>query len=502
MKISITGLAARDKAIAGMSYVADLVKSTIGPFGLNVLLEKGNKVTNDGFLISNEVCPTLEDEYERRGALVAHEASSKTNDMVGDFTSGAWALTEAITKEAVRLLPSKDSIKAKNTPSEIIQMINKSKEGVLRSLSDLVTPIASKEELIKSALVSVEDEDIAKILGEAQWKLGPEGIIIAEEVNDSESSLEFVQGIRLDNGFSTSHVVTNPEKQSLELSDISILLTNYVMDVKEIKSLQESIFNPLILQKKLGIVIIARAFTQEAIKLCMGSMQTGFAIFPVNAPYVNQNEILHDIEAVVGGRYIDNEDSKLEDLYITDVGFTKRFVAKIGDAIVAGVENEESKVRVAKRIEVLKEKLKGEKSDFMKKMLESRIAQLTGGFAILKVGSHSLLNRKRLKDKCDDAVSAVRLALKGGTVPGAGQAFKQISDNLPEGDILKRPLLCIYNQIISSAPEGWEIPAWVRDPFLVLKCGLENCCDFAGTFATVNGIVVEENKPKCHCGEK
>lgn len=506
MKISIVGnsknpVQARDKAIAGMTYVAEAIRSTIGPFGLNFLIEKGNKITNDGFIISSELCPTLEDEFERRGALVAHEASSKTNDMVGDFTSGAWALTEAITKEAVRFLPTKDSIKAQKTPSEIIQMIRNSREKVLVKLESMATPITTKEELIKSAMVSVEDENIANMLGDMQWQLGPEGRIVAEEVNDSESSIERVQGIRLDNGFSTSYMINDPEKHSLELSDISILLTNYVIDVKELNDLKTSIFNPLIAQKKLGIVLIGRAFTSEAIKLCMSSLETGFAIFPVNAPYVNQAEIMRDIEAVVGGKYIDNEQKKLEDIYISDIGFTKRFMAKIGEGIVTGVDNEESQARVLKRVEVLKEKLKGEKSDFGKRMLGERIAQLSNGFAILKVGSYSVTNRKRLKDKCDDAVSAVRLARKGGTVPGAGLAFLQISDSLPEGDILKRPLLCIYTQIITSAPEDWVIPDWVRDPFLVLKCGLENACDFAGTFATVNGIITEENKPKCKVHE-
>lgn len=498
-KISITGLEARNKAIKGMNYVASAVRSTIGPFGLNFLLEKGNKITNDGFNISSELCGTIKDEFERRGALVAHEASSRTNELVGDCTSGAWALTEAIVKEVVRFLPSEKSIKAKKTPSEILLMIKEAKEQVIDLMKANSTQITDKETLIKSALVSVEDQEIAEMLGSTQWELGPEGVIIAEEVNDLKSSIEKVNGIRLDNGFGTSHVVTNAEKQSLELSDISILLTNYVIDTKELLDLKNSIFNPLITQKKLGIVLVARAFTSEAIKICMESLKTGFAIFPVNAPYVNQSEIMHDIEAVVGGRYIDNEESSLTDVYISDVGHAKRLVAKIQDALVTGMETEESKARVSKRVEELKKKLEGEQSVFMKKMIETRIAQLTSGFAILKVGSQSIVNRKRLKDKCDDAVNAVRYALQGGTVKGAGIAFKDISDTLPESNVLKRPLLCIYDQIVYSAPEDFKVEEWVRDPLLVLKCALEQACDFAGTFATTNGIITEENPHKCKC---
>lgn len=501
-KISLTGLTARDKAIKGMSYVASAVRSTIGTFGLNFLLEKQNKVTNDGYNISAELCPTIQDEFERRGALLAQEASSKTNEAVGDATSTAWALTEAIVKEAIRYLPNDKSIKAKKTPSEVIEMIKKAKNEVLEEMSKQVTPIKSQEELIKSALVSVENEEIAEILGKTQWELGEEGIIIAEEVNETKSEIEKVRGIRVDNGFGTSYVVTNPEKESLELNEISILMTNYTMDAKDIIDLKNPIFNPLITEKKTAIVLMARAFTSEAIKICMESMKTGFSIFPVNAPYTNQNEVMHDIEAVIGGRYIDTEESSLSDIHISDIGFAKRFVAKRFEAIITGVDNERAEIRVRERVEKLKKKIIGEKSEFSKKELETRIAQLTNGFAILKVGSQSLANRKRLKDKCDDAVNAVRLALKGGTVKGAGICFKEISEKLPEDNILKRPLTCIYDQIIGSAPEGWVVEEWVRDPYLVLKSALENACDVAGVFASINGQVVEENRPKCKCEEK
>lgn len=480
-----------------MSYVASVVRSTMGPFGQNVLLEKGNKITNDGFLISNELASSIKDEFERRGALVALEASSKTNDQVGDATSTAWALTEAIVKEAVRYLPNDKVFKAKKTPSEIIRLIDEAKTRVLAELEKITKPVESKEELIQSALVSVEDDEIAQFLGETQWDLGPGGMILADEVNDTKSSIEKVKGIRIDNGFGTSMVITNQEKQSLELNDISIFLTNYTIDVKELQLLKDSLFTPLINQKKFGLIFMARAFTSEAIKVCMESLKTGFAIFPVNAPYVNQTEIMRDIETITGGRHIDVEASRLEDAHISDVGFAKRFVARQFDAIITGVDDEQAKVRVEKRIEELEKKKEGAYSDFDRRMTETRIAQLKSGFAILKVGSHSLANRKRLKDKCDDAVNAVRLALKGGTVKGAGQAFKEISDKLEEGNILKRPLTCVYDQIVGSAPEGWTIPEWVRDPYLVLKAALENACDVAATFSSINGQVVEENPKKC-----
>lgn len=501
-KISITGLQARDSAIKGMHYVAGVVKSSIGPFGMNLLSEKSNTISNDGAFIAEQLTPTIENEFERRGAIVVNESVTKINDELGDGSSTAWALHDDIIKEIIRYLPNEKSIKAKKTYSEVKEMLEKSKDEVIVELENMTKYVESKEELIKSALVSVEDKDIAELLGGMQWDLGPEGIIIAEEVNETKSSIEKVKGIRLDNGFGTSHVITNPEKQSLELNDMNVFMTNYTIDITELKLLKDLIFNHLISQKKIGIILIARAFTSEAIKACMESMKSGFAIFPVNAPYTDQTEMLHDMEAVVGGRYIDTEEATLEDAYISDVGFAKRFVARRFDAVITGVEDEVSIARTTKRAEELKKKIEGSQSDFEKKMIEARIAQLTNGFAILKVGSKSVTDRQRLKDKADDAVNAVRLALKGGTVRGGGLAFKEISDKMSDDNILKRPLLGVYNQIISSAPEGFEIAEWVRDPMLLLKSILDKTVAFVPTFVSVNAICTEENKPKCNCNKE
>lgn len=494
MKINIGGLDARKKSFNGLETVAKRVLASVGPYGLNELLEKGRKITNDGYTISKELCGAIEDEFERLSAEVCHEASAKTNDMVGDATSTAWGLNYGIVKEAKRFLPSENSIKGKKTHSELARMINKSKDFVIEELEKSATQITSKEELIKSALVSSENEELAELLGSMQWELGKEGRIIAEEVNDTKCSIEKVEGLVLDNGFTSSGLVTNPETGTLELAELPIFLTNYTIDAPELMKLKESLFTPLINQKKAGIILMARAFTSEAIKICTESIKTGFSIFPLNAPYTDQKEVMKDIEAVVGGRYIDTEESSLDDVYISDVGFTRKIIAKQFNSVITGIDNEQSKARITKRAELLEKKLIGSQSDFEKRAIEERIAQLTGGFAILKVGSRSVTERKRLKDKADDAVNAVRLALKGGTVKGGGLAFKEISDKMEEDDILKRPLCIINEQIMSSAPDDFVIESWVRDPYLVLKCALENACEFASAYISINGIVTTKNK--------
>lgn len=497
-KISLVGTEARDKFIKGARYLSSAIGSTLGPFGSNAYLEHNHKVTNDGYSISSELSNTPEDEFERQGALALHNASAKTNDEVGDCTTSVQVLAQSIIDEAVRLLPNEKTLIAKKKPSEILKMIENSQLNVIEKLKEAKKPIESEEELIASAKVSVEDDELAKLIGSAQWKIGKYGFIIAEETNDSKSSIQLVKGIRIDNGFGTPHVVTNQAEQSLELANVPVLLTNYTLQKEDILKFKE-IFNQLVLQKKVSLVIIARAFSSEAIQLCMESFKAGFQLYPVNAPYVYQSEIMKDLAAITGANYYDTEQSRLEDLNIKDIGFATKIVARRFDAIITGVEdNPLIADSIQTRVKQLEDKLNGNAvSDFEKKGLQARIAQFQGGFAILKVGAETEFQRKYLKDKADDCVNSVRLALQEGTVKGGGLAFKEISDTLSDNDILKRPLLSIYNQIMSSAPEGYEIPDWCRDPYLTLVSALTNACSVAGQFASVNTIVTtKDRKPK------
>lgn len=497
-KISVVGVEARDKVIRGADYVADAVRATLGPFGLNALLEKGNRPTNDGYTISAELAPTLEDEFERRGALALHEASSKTNDEVGDATSSVQALTQAIIKETVRLLPNEKSLTSKNKPSEVLRMIEESKKNVIEKLKESKKLIASKEELVASAKVSVEDDELAKMIGETQWEIGAHGVILVEEVLDSKSSIQVIKGIRIDSGFGTPVVMTNQEEQSLEVNDTAVILTNYSLGQEDIIAMKEKVFMPLLNQKKSQITLIARAFTPDAIKLIMESHKAGLLIYPINAPYVYQTEIMKDLAAITGANYYDTEESRLEDLSIVDVGFASKILARRFDAIITGMYDPTGKYlnsAVEKRVDQLKQRLSGNAlSDFDKKLVEARIAQFEGGFAILKIGAETVFERKFKKDKADDAVNSVRLALQEGTVKGAGLAFKEISEQLDDSDILKRPLMCIFNQIMSSAPEGFVIEDWVRDPYLTLVSALTNACSVAGQFGTINVVITTKDK--------
>lgn len=498
MKISIVGFKARAVAVKGMDYVSDAVKSTIGPFGLNFMLEKGNRITNDGFTVSRELSGSVENEFERRGALTIHEASSKTNDQVGDATSTSEVLAQAIVKEAIRYLPNEETFTSKMRPSEISLKIKKEKEEIIEKLSADIRMIETEKELVNSARVSVEDDELAALIGKTQFELGKEGIILAEETNNINSSIEKIKGIKIDNGFGTSTIINNQEKQLLEAKDCVTILTNHVLqDLFPVKDLIDA----LVKNGKRNIMIIARGFSENCIQACLKNIQGGLNIFPINAPYTDQKEIMRDLAAVLGGSYIDSEERKLEDANPDDLGFAVKVIARRYDAIITGGDDGKTQERVKARVEKLQDAMKGSESEFEKRNIQARIGQLTNGFALLKVGAETEVERKRKKDKCDDAVHAVRLAFQGGTVKGGGLAFKEISDALPEDYILKRPLNSIYNQIMISAPADFKIEEWVRDPFLVLKAALTNACSVAATFSSINGITAEQNPKTCSCNK-
>lgn len=497
MQKSKVGIEARDKVITGMNYVADAVKSTLGCFGLNCLIEKGLRITNDGFTVSREMCLTPKDEFERLGARVIHEVASKTNDKVGDATTTAVMLAQAIVQEAIKLLPQEGTFASKMKPAELIEQIKKEKDEVIEKLEKLAVPITTEKELIASAKVSVEDDELADLIGKAQFKLGKQGVILAEETAEPTCSIEEIKGIRIDNGLGTSVIMNNAEKQALIVDNCKVIMTNHTLkDLMPLKPILDQIGR----QGKPNVVIIARAFTPECIQTCIENIQKGFNIFPINAPYTNQAEIMRDLEAVLGGRYIDQEEGKLEDIELKDIGFAKKIIARRYDAIFTGENNELTKVNVELRVEKLEKERKGEKSEFAKKNLDARISQLSNGFALLRVGAESDVERKRKKDKADDAVGAVRLAYSGGVVAGAGLAFKEIAETMPDTAILKKPLQSINEQIMYSAPEGFVIEPWVRDSYLVLKCALENACSVSAVFSTINCIVATENvKTGCQC---
>lgn len=485
------GIDARITLASGAKKLANAIGSTLGPFGQNWFLDKKNTITNDGVTIAREF--QLQDEIENRGVTAIREAAIKTNDEVGDGTTTSIVLAEAIYEECSKYLGEVGVVGSKRSPSDIIRQVEKEREEITQKLIGMSTPIETEEELINSAIVAVEDKTLGKIIGSAQWNLGKDGILVPEKSAERESVVESIKGVITDNGFTSSQLINNIEKQTLELTDIKIILTSYTIktekDWADIVAIAEAV------QRTGGqqLVVMARAWSDDAIRAAGNNINKGgYKIWAINAPYEDMQEKFKDIQAVVGGRFYDVESSSLKDMLVSDVGFAKKLEVGRFTTLITGGDDEKIVERVNKRIEELKDKLKGQVSDFEKKLLSKRIAQLQNGFAVIKIGSTSEMERNRLYDKCEDAVNAVRVAFQEGTVKGGGLAFKEIADSLPDTYLLKKPLMTIYNQIKKTAPSDWVVEDWVRDPTRVLRVALENACIVASSFATAGGVITVE----------
>jgi len=495
-QIIVKGDEVRAKIIKGADYLAECVKATLGPFGQNWILPNIKKVSNDGLAVASEI--RMEDEVENEGAKAMHRIATAVAEKAFDATSTAVTLAQAILKESSKLLGNREKgIIAKKSPIDIKYQIEKECEEVSAKLLALATPIKSKAQLVESAMVSVENKELAELIGNMQWDLGPDGYIIADTAGDTKSTIERVAGYRVENSFSTALIINNQETQSMEVVDTAIILTNYTIgDMKPFQSVLEML-------AKSGtkrVVIMAKMFSLQAIQTCLDNINRGgIQVYPLNAPVAYGPEYLKDIESVVGGTFYHDEERQLEDLLASDVGYAKKVIANKSHAtFIVDKKND----KVATRVQELEDKLKSDISAYDKSKINERVAQLKNGFAVLKIGSSSSDDKSYRKDKVDDAVNAVRLALQGGVVAGAGLAYKEVADTLSDDYILKTPLRSINKWIMESAPSGFVIEDWVKDPAKVLDIALREACIGAGTIATVGGVAVFENeKPSCNCNK-
>lgn len=495
-KVAAIGFEGRDKLVKGANFIADAVKTTFGPGGQNFAIEKGNRITNDGITIARELLGSQEDEIEDRGARLLVDAVSKANDEAGDGSTTATILTQAILKESLRYLPAKDRIVGKLTGSQLIAKIEAEYQEVVGKLQSTATEITTVEQLIDVATVSVEDKELGTLIGQTQFDLGPDGVILAEEVNNKECSVERVQGILIDNGFGSSFVINNPEKEALELKDVQVIYTNHTITDMEVL---KPVLTSLIQMGHRHIIIMARAFTETAIQTCLKQQEAGVFLYPLNAPYTDQAEIMKDLQVILGGRFIASETDTLDSLQVSDVGFATHVLAKRMSTIFAGNGDKE---KIDARVEVLKQKFEGTGSQFEKRNLTQRIAQLTNGFALLKIGAKSDTERKYLKDKADDAVNAVKAAYQEGVVKGGGQALYDIAQTLSEDSILRNALMAPYLQLKHNAGQDFVIPEWVMDSVKVTRIGLEKACSAAGILATAAGAITTKKKKDNCCHNK
>lgn len=504
-KIVLIGPEAKEKLLAGVDLLANAVKLTLGPMGRNFASGvRGGPVvvSNDGVSLAREI--QGKDEFEDMGVRAVKEAATKTNDKAGDGTTTAVVLVQA-TLRAIGF--DKDTIGS--NPNGMVQKVREESEQIVTRLNEMAVPITSREHLISIAKVSVEDEALAELIGGAQWDVGAAGTVMAEESNSPNDSVEFIYGVRIDNGYGTSRIANNQEKQALELKDVRIIVTNKLFNTAQTIRDLNDVFDALIKDGAQQVVLIGRAFDDTAIALCVKNIQNfytgkgGFPIYPLNAPYTDQEEVLEDLAATTGAKFINGAERNLQSISLKDVGIATKVFCTRYEGIVTGLkkgDDERVDGLMVARVTRINEKLQGNISPFEKKALEARLAQLTAGTAIIKVGAETEQERAYRKAKVDDAVNAVKAAMQEGVVPGAGKALMSIADEMPDsliGDALRAP----YRQIMANAGGEFEVPEWVEDPLKVVRTAFEKASSIARSLATTEILVTWEwEKESCHGG--
>ena len=514
---------ARAAMVRGVDILADTVKVTLGPKGRNVVLEKSfgsPLITNDGVTIAKEI--ELEDHFENMGAKLVSEVASKTNDIAGDGTTTATVLTQAIVREGIK------NVTAGANPIGIRRGIEAAVTTAVEALKNNAIPVANKEAIAQVAAVSSRSEKVGEYISEAMEKVGNDGVITIEESRGMETELEVVEGMQFDHGYLSQYMVTDNEKMVADLENPYILITDKkVSNIQEILPLLENI-----LQSNRPLLIIADDVDGEALPtLVLNKIRGTFNVVAVKAPGFGDRRkaMLEDIAILTGGTVI-TEDLGLElkDATIEALGqASKVTVDKDSTVIVEGAGNPEA---IANRVAVIKSQIETTTSEFDREKLQERLAKLSGGVAVIKVGAATETELKEMKLRIEDALNATRAAVEEGIVAGGGTALANVISAVAtlelEGDeatgrnIVLRALEEPVRQIAHNA--GYEgsividrlknaelgtgfnaatgewvnmIEAGIIDPVKVSRSALQNAASVASLILTTEAVVANKPEP-------
>ncbi len=514
---------ARYKIKRGVDQLANAVKVTLGPKGRNVVLDRGfgsPTVTKDGVTVAKDI--ELEDKFENVGADLVKEVASKTNDVAGDGTTTATVLAQSIFSEGVK------NVVAGANPMSIKRGIERGVEAVVKELQENISKPITGDEIEQVASISANDKEIGAIIAEAMQSVGENGVITVEESQSFGVEKEIVDGMRFDKGYVSPYMITNPDRMESEYSDAHLLITD-----KKISSLQEilPLLEKLAQAGKKEIVIIAEDIDGEALAtLVVNKLRGTFSALAVKAPGFGdrRKEMLKDIAVLTSGKVISEDiGMKLEDAEIEDLGKARKVIAtKESTTIVDGAGSEDA---IKNRIAEIKTALENTDSDFDKEKLQERLAKMSGGIGVIKVGAATETEMKERKHRIEDAVAATKAATEEGIVPGGGVALLRAvsalgnvegQDMTPDEyvglDILKRALEEPLRQIaINAGKEGSVIVADVKkgegsfgynaredkfedlvaagiiDPTKVTRSALQNAASIASLLLTTECIVTD-----------
>ena len=514
---------ARSAMVRGVDILADTVKVTLGPKGRNVVLEKSfgsPLITNDGVTIAKEI--ELEDHFENMGAKLVSEVAAKTNDIAGDGTTTATVLTQAIVREGIK------NVTAGANPIGIRRGIETAVAAAVEALKNNAIPVANKEAIAQVAAVSSRSEKVGEYISEAMEKVGKDGVITIEESRGMETELEVVEGMQFDRGYLSQYMVTDSEKMVADLENPYILITDKkISNIQEILPLLESI-----LQTSRPLLIVADDVDGEALPtLVLNKIRGTFNVVAVKAPGFGDRRkaMLEDIAILTGGTVI-TEDLGLElkDATIEALGQAARVtVDKDSTVIVEGAGNPEA---ISHRVAVIKSQIETTTSEFDREKLQERLAKLSGGVAVIKVGAATETELKEMKLRIEDALNATRAAVEEGIVAGGGTALVNVipavanleltGDEATGRNIVLRALEEPVRQIahnagfegsividrLKNAEVGTGFNAatgeWVNmidqgiiDPVKVSRSALQNAASVASLILTTEAVVANKPEP-------
>ncbi|MBS1722882.1 MAG: chaperonin GroEL [Armatimonadetes bacterium] len=512
----------------GVNKVADAVKVTLGPKGRNVVLDKkwgSPTITKDGVTVAKEI--ELEDPYENMGALLCVEVASKTNDVAGDGTTTATVLAQALVTEGLRY------VAAGGNPIAVKRGIDKAVATVVEFLQSRAQPIKNKTEIQFVATISGNDSDVGGIVADAFEKVGKDGVITVEESSGREDQLEYADGMQFDRGFLSPYFINSPDKQNAVYEDAYVLLhEGKISMAPALLQFLDNIIGEWQRQPK-PLLIIAEDVDQQALAtLVLNRLKTGLPIVAVKAPGFGERrkEMMRDLAVMTGGVYVCEEmGMQLANAQVEHLGRVRKIiVTKDTTTLVNGGGAPE---KVAGRIAELRAQLSTVESNYDKEKLQERLAKLSGGVAVIKVGASTEAALKEKKFRYEDAVNATRAAIEEGIVPGGGvmllrsiDALENLTmDNSDEQTgvsivkaALSSPLWHIAsnagmkpdvvveqvralkgNQGLNAATQQMVdlVKSGIIDPVKVTRSALENAASIAGLLLTTEAIVVEKPDP-------
>ncbi|MEK9160510.1 MAG: chaperonin GroEL [Patescibacteria group bacterium] len=435
---------ARKAIHAGLAKAAKAVKATLGPRGRNVILDKGYggpRITNDGVSIAKEI--SFKDKFENMGAEIVKEVANKTNDGAGDGTTTTVVLLEAMVEEGLAHIVKGGNAMAIRAGMEM------AKNDAVAKLEKMAKPVDGKGDINRVATISAESEELGTIIAETVAKVGASGVVTVEESQGMELASEVVEGLQIDKGYVSAYMVSNPERMEAEMKDASILITDKkIGGVQEILPLLEKVAQA----GKKELVIIADDVEGEALTtFVVNKLRGTFNVLAVKAPGFGdrKKEMLADIAAVVGGQVISSDTGlTFENATLSMLGKASRVVATKDTTVFVGGKGK--KADIAARVAQLTAIAENTSSKFDKEKIEERVAKLTGGVAVIRVGAATETEMKYLKDKIDDAVKATKAAMEEGIVAGGGTALAKVSKNLEAGSKLSSDEKVGYEIVIRA----------------------------------------------------